>query len=185
MIRVETIPGTNIVIARGVLDRGLVRDAQAESLELLSPVQHADAKSAEGGYCETMISTDLLYRKPGFQAMNRVLEIVGIDEGDDAIVGVNFQGARGVQRFHPDNPTSNGGFRIVHCADGGAFDFHQTELDIADVDEGYKSVEVGAGDLVIQGSPWVLHRGRNLGDEPRVTLAIGKITGFIEEWSTV
>ncbi len=83
---------------------------------------------------------------------------------------INYQPAWAEQVFHTDD--TQGFVVVLSAGDYGSFDYSLDATSSEEAQDSYESIEANAGDLIIQLVGGRFHRGRNLGEDPRITAAL-------------
>lgn len=92
---------------------------------------------------------------------------------------VNYQPAYAPQDFHTDREEVEGQVFTLQCSDNGSFDFAPGAHTLDQAKDLFTPLATSAGDLVEQRDTTMLHRGRNLGAMPRITIAFAVMSeGF-------
>lgn len=175
MLRVRPVPETSLFVISGLIEPELARDFQAEWVEQLLPAKRQRLETVREIFFNEDYSVASIRDRSDVPATQRVLKLLGLDGFHDAAVGLNFQSPRGEQNFHHDNRTFNDTVYVVHGADGGAFDYAPDATTTREAEETCLSIEVSAGDVMLQTQQTLMHRGRNTSELPRVTAAIARV----------
>lgn len=107
--------------------------------------------------------------------MAKILSVLGMTEPETCVY-VNYQPPKSRQRFHKDNRRVDGETAVVHCADGGAFEYSFTAVNEEQAALNRERIKLSAGDILFHDGKDYFHRGRNLSRSPRATVAVYKIT---------
>lgn len=175
MLAVRQVPETDLLIVSGLIEPELARDFQAEWIGQLFPSKRERLESTHGVFFNEDYSQASIRDRTDLPATHRVLKLLGLDAFHDAAIGLNFQSPGGEQNFHRDNRTFGDIIHVVQGADGGAFDYAPGATTTREAEEACLSIEVNAGDVLLQTQQTLLHRGRNPSELPRVTAAIARV----------
>jgi hypothetical protein len=175
MSELLAVPKTNLIIIRGCIERALAHDFQDEWIEQLGASQRIDIASKTGEFFDADYCVDILLEREDLPATQRIVRLLRLANSRDAAVGLNFQPSLSHQNFHIDNPTIDNLVAVVHGADGGSFDYAPAAKTEDEAEASYMSVEVCAGDVLLQTQQKLMHRGRNTSNAPRVTAAFARI----------
>ncbi len=169
-MRVEEIPLSGLMVLRQRIDPVLAQDFQEEWLDRLADVAERKDFGKLGISVITAINkTEHFVNRPS--ATGRLLKALSINRGG-MLLAINLQSPEGAQTFHMDDTYTMGIVTIVHGADEGAFDYAPEAANQEEAEQNFRTIELNAGDVVIQSRPLQWHRGRNLGNSPRITAAI-------------
>lgn len=170
MIYSEEFPEIGLEVLRGRIDLALITDYAQEcetifmtSLEELKVTRGVDSP----GFVSALNKTSPTNAwGVGYAAVNRVLSDLEVINRDRFVI--NWQDSHSSQRFHVDLykrlPVTT-----VHAHGDGAFDVALGVQTEEQAEQRFATIELNAGDVVIQSMPHIRHRGRNLGDLPRIT----------------
>lgn len=175
MNTVRLVPETSIFIISGLVDPALARDFQDEWLDQLNPAQYHRVMTSPKYFMDDDHSVRSVVNRPELIATHRILQQLNIVSIDDTAIGINYQSPMGKQNFHRDNPTRDDRVYVVQGADGGAFDYSPTAETEEEAERSHLSIEVNAGDVLVQSQQQLIHRGRNASHLARVTAAIARV----------
>lgn len=176
----EVYVESGLVVCRGAVADTLVEQLDAEAAALVAQndgCRDSSSKRSPGTVWSADYAVADLNNFPAMQQMAVIL-----DGGDPhTSLTINQQAPRAFQRFHGDMKLLP--VAVVHVSGVGAIDFSpDLAVSLQEVDgvelvdgdlpiEPYSSIELLPGDIVVQMHPFKTHRGRNLGDDTRRTLA--------------
>lgn len=175
MKSLEVVLDGGLVIAREGIDPALASDFQNEWIISLGNTSRLESITEAKRVENTPIALDGKDERGVFlpvsvgQATKRVLHELSITEGPQLMMNINWQPAKTAQDFHKDLKLENDLAIIVHGGDNGAFDYSPDAEDKTEAEENHTTIELNAGDIVFSSHPYMFHRGRNKGDEMRVT----------------
>ncbi|HLB66393.1 MAG TPA: hypothetical protein VJJ78_02245 [Candidatus Saccharimonadales bacterium] len=185
MSKFEYLPNADILVVRQGVDAALAGDLVNECSDLIRRCGNhglsSDPQSLSAVETVSYIPSTL----SDYPAVNEVTRLIMGGLMPSIQLAINRQHAFAFQYFHPDgksNPVA-----VVNGSDGGAFDYVEPCTDprpymgnnsydgsprqLYDPEE-FHTIEVNAGDIVVQLISGIIHRGRNTSNEPRITLGI-------------
>jgi hypothetical protein len=176
-----------LIILRQGIDPVLAKDFQEEWFEYMAPGER-DVLFGRTAHSPEFVSEG--HRLSGFinnakhPAIARALSILNLTDDPDWNITTNYQPAHTYQKFHKDVKVGGDMSIVIHGGDNGAFDYSPLARNEKDAEHSYSTVDLSAGDIVLQSEPYIFHRGRNDGDEPRVTAVVSNIDDaqFDESW---
>lgn len=170
---INEIEDGGLTVVRQGIDPLLTRDFQQEWDDRLAELVHVKGLDELGSHVLSVgnFAGDF---KDLSSPTARLLQYLGITN-PYLNVTINYQPRRAAQVFHQDDRGTQGGVLIGHAHEGGAFDYAPFARNREEAKTDYKTVELNAGDIVLQSRPFQWHRGRNLDDTPRITTAIADI----------
>ena len=170
MITSEEFPEIGLEVLRGRIDPVLINDYALECETIF--INNIEELSLTRGENSPGCVSALKKTSPadlwgvGYTAINRVLS--GLEVINRGIFVINWQEPRSSQQFHSDIykrlPVTT-----VHAHGGGAFDIAPASQTAEEAEKNFVTIELNAGDVVLQSRAHLKHRGRNRTDFPRIT----------------
>lgn len=174
----EVVPGA-ISIVRGGIDTELAAAFGAELTSLCFPsTDIASKRHRVPQVFETMLHAGHVLRDAD-SAGTHVLALLGVDDPRFDLY-VNYQQGMARQDFHLDTEVDDvdEDIRVLYCHGGGYFDYSLSARNEIEAEEDFASLPVNAGDVVVQSTTQIMHRGRNNTQTPRITVAIARLREF-------
>ena len=186
----ESIAGGGIVIFRDAIDdAGLLADFAGECDRLVIP--HTGTYYRNGAPqspAEVETSDYSLRELRLFPAIQKVATTVAESMAACTYLAINRQGPLAYQEFHKDGKLKP--VAVVYGPGDGLFDYvdraspmqscapidtYNPDLETTSTvyrPSAFKTVGVGAGDVLVQLTPGLIHRGRNAGVASRITVGM-------------
>lgn len=181
MKSVDSFPDGGLIVVRKGIDPVLAADFQQEWLGQLD-LHYTDRLNGQIDGLQPVVfseshSQDEILAKPSLRATEKVLEVLGLNNPDDDMltVTINYQPTHAAQSFHKDNKSWDDTVVIVRGGSYGAFEYAPQAQTINDAETSHRTITLDAGDVVFQSNPYLFHRGRNIGEQSRITMALAKI----------
>lgn len=167
MIDPEIYPEAGLTVIRRGIDPVLASAMAYEWLDKLNP-ELAGWRKLYPNETVFHMGSGIRQLSPRFKATHRILEELGGEESFNAF-HVNYQLPLGAQSFHTDTSALGKVVAIVHGSPNGVFDYAIGAQNKAQAEAKSEPLEFNAGDVVLQKNVHMFHRGRNGGNEPRIT----------------
>lgn len=170
MITSEEFPEIGLEVLRGRIDPVLISDYAQECetifINSIEELRLTRGENSPGHVSALKKTSPADIWGVGYTAINNVLSDLGVI--NRGIFVINLQEPRSSQRFHSDIykklPVTT-----IHTHSEGAFDIAPGAQTAEEAERQFATIELSAGDVVLQTKPHIKHRGRNLGDLPRIT----------------
>lgn len=185
MPKFESFHGGTLLVARNMFDRQLMADLAEEAKLIMAAGLNWHETTSDKSPTSVESCGGIVYDPYTDAALARVaLGTLGT-KAPRCNYLINRQQPGAAQEWHTD--TQAGGVWVVQASDGGAFDFVEAGVNLRPYDvpddeiggfyttydpEFVNTIEVNAGDAVVQTQPNIIHRGRNLSDQVRFNAGI-------------
>jgi hypothetical protein len=178
MKRIEKLVGDELLIVREAIDPSLASDFQTEWLEGLGETLRKSlsdqTEEQPKVFSEAWLADYAISHLPRFASTRKVLRKLDLLDRSGLDICVNYQPPKAAQTFHQDRRVVDDKVIIVHGSDSGAFDYSPLARHEEDAEYYNLTAELNTGDVLYSRMPYIYHRGRNLGEELRVTATISE-----------
>lgn len=180
----ESFADGGIIVARQAIDPEVVAGMVSDGNQLVDigvPYEIKSGNDSPGPVESTVRRYARL--QPQYDNIRTVADLVVGPRAPLCGIVINRQHPFSFQRFHPDRRKLP--FAVVHGNDGGAFDYIESDVDDGEyfmADDGaglveydpsdFETIELDAGDVLLQINTALVHRGRNLSSQDRITVGI-------------
>lgn len=176
----EALVNSYISVVRGQIDPDLARQQQTEMIGYLRPWMSKLLAKPAGDVSPRVFNVGLyltdIATDPNFSATMQIADILGTPIVEGCIISVNYQLPCAAQKFHQDNfVVADTEALTVHGEDNGFFDYVLGTKGIYQAERMQIIGDLMAGDVVYNRSREIYHRGRNGGNQLRVTSTYARI----------